>query len=235
MQSWIAGSRRSFHPWTTKRSNAWKVRTRPLAEENVQRLEDADQERDARELVLREQALAIFLEFIVAPVGSAPEQRHCIFVAQPPLLNDCEERRDRRRTEARASGRIRQVRQLSKVEANIRNDSQSIHGVLQLWSILYPFLDLCQQAVISFVFQRIQATQPSRNLPAQLVQIVVALRDALERILRLVVLNDVMLDSRLFGLRENLLPIDNAAADRGQVHGVAEVLRTPSGDRGKFL
>src|SRR5579864_8096262 len=48
-------------------------------------------------------------------------------------------------------------------------------------------------------------------LPAQLAQVLVASLDAFDRLLGMVVLNNVMLDSRLVGVRENALPIDHAA------------------------
>ena len=51
----------------------------------------------------------------------------------------------------------------------------------------------------------------------------------------LVVLDDVVLDSGFVGLGENLLPVDDAAADRGQVDGVAEILRAAGGDFGNLL
>src|SRR5579871_3197284 len=50
------------------------------------------------------------------------------------------------------------------------------------------------------------------NLPGHSTQVLVAFGDALDRILGLVVLDDVVLDSGLLRLRENPLPIDNPMA-----------------------
>src|ERR1700730_15226033 len=72
-------------------------------------------------------------------------------------------------------------------------------------------------------------------LPAQLVQVLVAFCDARECVLRLVVLDDVVLDPGFFGMREDFLPIDNAIADRGPVHRVAKVLPSPRADLRKFF
>src|ERR1700687_2755389 len=72
-------------------------------------------------------------------------------------------------------------------------------------------------------------------LPAQLAQVLVAFCDARECVLRLVVLDDVVLDPGFFGMREDFLPVDNAIADRSQVHRVAKVLPSPGADLGKFL
>src|ERR1700687_5212475 len=44
-----------------------------LAEENVQRLEDANQQRNPCEFILREKSLAIFFEFVITSVRSAAE------------------------------------------------------------------------------------------------------------------------------------------------------------------
>src|ERR1700757_896768 len=81
---------------------------------------------------------------------------------------------------------------------------------------------------------RPQETSPPRerrrssticSLPTQLTQILIAALDAFERLLGMVVLNNVVLDSGLVGVRENALPVDHAAAHFGQVDGVAIVLR----------
>src|ERR1700722_1410214 len=50
-------------------------------------------------------------------------------------------------------------------------------------------------------------------LPAQVVQVLVTLRDAVEGVCCLVVFDDVVLDSRLAGLGEDALPVDEAVAD----------------------
>src|ERR1700686_1600508 len=48
----------------------------PLAEKNVQRLEDADQQRNPREFILRKKSLAILFEFVITSVRSSTENRH---------------------------------------------------------------------------------------------------------------------------------------------------------------
>src|SRR5450631_1333153 len=73
------------------------------------------------------------------------------------------------------------------------------------------------------------------TLEAHLAQVVVALGDAVERLLRVIVFNDVVLDPGFAGLGENLFPVDEAAADFGEVDGVAVVLRAAGGDVGHRL
>src|ERR1700689_4328403 len=68
----------------------------------------------------------------------------------------------------------------------------------------------------------------SARLPAQSAQILVAFRDALERILGPVMLDDIVLDPGLVGLSEDLLPVDDAVTNGGQVCMIAEVLATAS-------
>src|ERR1700688_3148431 len=62
-----------------------------LAEENVQRREHSDEERDTSQFVLREQAFAIFLEFVIAAMGNAVQQAHRVFVSQIPLIGQRKE------------------------------------------------------------------------------------------------------------------------------------------------
>ena len=74
-----------------------------------------------------------------------------------------------------------------------------------------------------FLFDRID----SARLPAESAQILIAFRDAVERILGPVMLDDIVLDPGLVGLRENLLPVDDAVANRSQVGMIAKVLPAP--------
>ena len=53
--------------------------------------------------------------------------------------------------------------------------------------------------------------------PAQIVQVLIAGRDAREWVGGLVVLDDVVLDAGLVGVRKNLFPVDDATAHRRQV------------------
>src|SRR5579862_846667 len=62
------------------------------------------------------------------------------------------------------------------------------------------------------------------SLEAQLAQVIVARRDARNRIGRLVVFHDVVFDTRLIRVRENLFPVNDAIAHRRQVHSIAEIL-----------
>ena len=64
-----------------------------------------------------------------------------------------------------------------------------------------------------------------RALPGQSAQVLVALRNTFKRLLRVVVFDDVVLDPTFVGLCEDALPVDDAAANFGQIDGVAEVLR----------
>src|SRR5215467_4419097 len=67
---------------------------------------------------------------------------------------------------------------------------------------------------------------PTQLLPGQLAQVFVAGLDAVERLLGMVMLDDVVLDPGLFGLGEDPLPVDDAAAYLGEIDGVAKVLRS---------
>src|SRR5208282_470617 len=72
--------------------------------------------------------------------------------------------------------------------------------------------------------------------PAQLAQIFVTVRDAVERDGGLVVFDDVILDTRFLGMREDALPIDDAAAHVGHVfEGTAEILSPCRSHGGKAL
>ena len=65
-----------------------------------------------------------------------------------------------------------------------------------------------------------------RGSPAQLAQVFVACLNARQRISRFVVLDDVVLDARRFGFREDALPVNDAAAHfcHVRLERVAEIL-----------
>jgi Xaa-Pro dipeptidase len=72
--------------------------------------------------------------------------------------------------------------------------------------------------------------------PAQLVQVFVAGCDAVERRSGFIVFHDVVLDTRLLGLRKDLFPVDDSAPDRGHVlQRIPEILATRSGNGWKLL
>src|SRR5262252_3785674 len=73
------------------------------------------------------------------------------------------------------------------------------------------------------------------SLPAQPAQVLVAGFDALDRLLGVIMFDDVVLDSRDIGLGENPLPVDDPAADFGEIHAVAEILRAAGCDLGQLL
>src|SRR5450631_1927989 len=72
-------------------------------------------------------------------------------------------------------------------------------------------------------------------LEAHLFEVRVALGDALKRLLRMIVLDDIVLDACLVCLDEDSLPVDDAAADLGQVDGITVVLRASGRDLGRVL
>src|SRR5882672_11334946 len=76
------------------------------------------------------------------------------------------------------------------------------------------------------LFIKIRWRLADSSSPAQLPQVFVAGLDALEWAAGFVVLDDVMFDPRLVGLREDALPVDDAASDLRHVlmECVAEIL-----------
>src|SRR5258706_2546440 len=71
--------------------------------------------------------------------------------------------------------------------------------------------------------------------PTQLLQVFVTGLDAVERSSGLVVFDDIVFDPRLLGLREDALPVDDAATYFCQVHSVSKILRATGCDLGKGL
>src|SRR5579863_2701828 len=68
--------------------------------------------------------------------GSA-EQRHCVFVAQLPLVDNREKRGNGRSAQAGAGTGIGQIGQLSQIETKIRRNCQGIHGEYSIYGVFY--------------------------------------------------------------------------------------------------
>src|SRR5690349_20518155 len=80
------------------------------------------------------------------------------------------------------------------------------------------------------------AFRNAAQLVGQAVQILVALLDALERILRKIVLDKIMLNAGLSGVREDVFPVDHAAADfRHILHLLVRIGRRPFRPLRQFL
>ena len=73
------------------------------------------------------------------------------------------------------------------------------------------------------------------ELKRQFFEISVAAGDAVECSLRLVMFDKVMPDTGLLIMTKDIFPVDQSAAHRGEIGGIAKILRPPGSDVGHGL
>src|SRR5262249_61556961 len=85
-------------------------------------------------------------------------------------------------------------------------------------------------SLLKFTISRLGRLTCLAELVGQIVQIFITFLDALERILRKIVLHKIVPDAGLLRVRENMLPVNHASTDfRHILHFLVRISRRPLG------
>src|ERR1700722_9659082 len=107
--------------------------------ENIERLEDADEIRDARQPVGVEHPIGVLFQLVEGAIRHSAEEHARIFVADVPARHDVEERPDRGGAEPLPLALRRKIDQRGWLVARSGKAGSARHRSLLIWSQCTPY------------------------------------------------------------------------------------------------